>query len=246
LIRARDSWKVEVVPIKWARVFLKGVEKRQHILTQTAEILPGVTREGEEERLFRAMRPDYHPFVRFALISGLRFDNILTLTWDQIKWKEGYIEVRLKSEDPEGELFYLPITNAMLAILSAELGRHPIFVFTFLCRKADRRYGYRKGERYPFTKGGFWKVWDETRRAAGLWFGKKSPKNLRFHDLRHTAATRVGKTSNLKTVQKFLGHKKIATTARYAATDVEDVREALEKVDAAQPRHKLIVYRKKK
>jgi integrase len=66
-------------------------------------------------------------------------------------------------------------------------------------------------------------------KEAGLWYFKKSPDNFRFHDLRHTAATRaLAKCRNLKTVQKMLGHKKITTTGRYAQTLSEEVSAAME------------------
>ena len=42
-------------------------------------------------------------------------------------------------------------------------------------------------------------------------------KNFRFHDLRHTVATRlVEKGIDLVVVKEILGHSKIDTTMRYA------------------------------
>ncbi|MGB8017985.1 MAG: tyrosine-type recombinase/integrase, partial [Pseudolabrys sp.] len=50
------------------------------------------------------------------------------------------------------------------------------------------------------------------------------------HDLRHTAATRLGKggKANIKTVQRFLRHKDIASTVKYMHVFDEDVLEAME------------------
>jgi len=52
------------------------------------------------------------------------------------------------------------------------------------------------------------------------------------HDLRHHAATAVLRAprGNLKVVQKLLGHENIASTARYAHADDDDVLEALRHV----------------
>ncbi len=52
------------------------------------------------------------------------------------------------------------------------------------------------------------------------------------HDLRHHAATAVLRApkGNLKTVQKLLGHENIASTARYAHADDDDVLDALRHV----------------
>jgi len=56
--------------------------------------------------------------------------------------------------------------------------------------------------------------------------------NFRFHDTRHTTATRVLRKSNLRVVQKLLGHSDVKTTTKYAHALDEDVLAALE---AASP-----------
>jgi integrase len=53
---------------------------------------------------------------------------------------------------------------------------------------------------------------------------------LRFHDLRHTAATRmVERCGNIVAVSKILGHANISTTMRYSHPDksLEDALESL-------------------
>lgn len=58
-----------------------------------------------------------------------------------------------------------------------------------------------------------------------------SVKDFRWHDLRHTTATRVLRNGgNLRIVRKLLGHQRIETTARYAHVQIEDIAEALERV----------------
>ena len=117
----------------------------------------------------------------------------------------------------------------MTAVLSLERGRHPDRVFTYVCdrnrhdpRNASRQ---RKGQRYPFTHDGWRKAWKAALEAAGV-------ADFRFHDLRHTAGTRaLHAHRNLKTVQRMLGHKNIATTLRYTRSDIEDVRTAMEAVE---------------
>ncbi len=56
--------------------------------------------------------------------------------------------------------------------------------------------------------------------------------NFRFHDTRHTAATRILRVSNLRVAQKLLGHEDIKTTTKYAHAMVEDIRNGL---DAMSP-----------
>ncbi|MGV1780037.1 tyrosine-type recombinase/integrase [Agrobacterium vitis] len=57
-------------------------------------------------------------------------------------------------------------------------------------------------------------------------------ENFRFHDTRHTAATRVLRASNLRVAQKLLGHQDIATTTKYAHPMDDDIRTALNSATA--------------
>ena len=146
--------------------------------------------------------------------------NAARLTWSQVDFDNREILFRTKSKRPGGEVHTLPITQAMLVLLAEQRGGHPIYVFTYVCKRS--RGQRRKGERYPFSKNGWRKDWWRALEAAGI-------EDFRFHDLRHTAATRVLRDSNnLKVVQRMLGHSDIASTARYAHATTEDVRAAME------------------
>ena len=110
-------------------------------------------------------------------------------------------------------------------MLWAEKDRHPEKVFTYVARRTNQKQGLIKGERYPLSYEGF-KI--AARRAVQT----SGAKNFRFHDTRHTAATRTLRKSNLKVVQQLLGHANIQTTVKYAHAMNEDIRAAL---DAAGP-----------
>jgi integrase len=57
-------------------------------------------------------------------------------------------------------------------------------------------------------------------------------KNLRFHDLRHTFATRLVLAGvDLATVSKLLGHSTITMTMRYAHPTPEALKKAVSKLD---------------
>jgi integrase len=156
-----------------------------------------------------------------------------------VNWVNEFIEFRIKSKDPEREYHYLPITNRIRMILDRELGRHPSFVFTFVCRKNRHiRNKLVKGQRYPFSLGGWRADWYNALKLAGLWDERADRPAFRFHDLRHTAATRtLNETDNLKLVQEMLGHSRITTTERYAKLAIRKLRDGMDKADSAHSRH---------
>lgn len=213
-------WGKAVASIEWKRQFLIEPAPRDRTLSPE-----------EEDRLFAALRSDFHGLVRFALAAGLRLDNARTLRWSQVSWDEGLIRIRLKSKRPGGDVHAIPISRRIAAILSAEKGRHETFVFTYIqqrARSADTREHERiVGERRPFTKSGWRRMWMKALKEAEI-------SDFRFHDLRHTHATRLLRaTGNLALVKRMLGHRSIATTMRYAHSDAEDLKAGLERLEDA-------------
>lgn len=70
--------------------------------------------------------------------------------------------------------------------------------------------------------------------------------NLRIHDLRHTAVTRLMRAKgNLKLVQQLLRHGGIASTSRYAHVTQDDLRLAMEEVAAIESPEKFPNCRRK-
>ena len=226
VVIAARHWQAKVPEIAWGRVLLPEPDKAQTILSA-----------DKEAELFAALRTDYWPLVEFALLSGVRLENAIGLRWDRIDWQGRAITFRVKSRRPGGKLLMLPLTDGLAQLLAREQGRHREFVFTYVCRRNrhDPHHGVlqQKGARYPFTHDGWRKDWMAARDAIGL-------PALRFHDLRHTAATRtLAACGNLNVVKEMLGHADIATTTRYANSDTAQVRAAMEA--AQQPRAVRIV-----
>jgi integrase len=224
-LRAALNWaKNDGVPVpefRWKRdnILLPEAGEREHILS--AE---------EEDRLFAALRPDYHAFVDFALLSGMRLDNVVGLTWRQVDRAAAEIRLRVKG----GKQKAVAISAPMQAILEGERGHNFKRVFTYVCRRNrhDPHAGVcrNKGERYPFSHDGWRKEWTRALAEAGI-------EALRFHDLRHTFATRLLRlTGNLRLVQTALCHDDIATTVRYAKSDLGDVRAAMDKLSNLTPK----------
>jgi len=113
------------------------------------------------------------------------------------------------------------------------------YVFTFTAKRTldkvikRKRHRLVKGRRYPITRDGLRRVWDDLRRRAGL----IGDETFRFHDLRHDGATKVlRKTGNLKLTAKLLDHTDDTATVSktYAHTMRSDTAEALRDLAAAR------------
>jgi integrase len=180
----------------------------------------------QEAKVFAAIADDARDVVLFALISGWRRAEVIGLRWSDVDLTQAEARTRIKG----GDIVVRPLNSALVALIANQPKAGP-FVFTYVCRTArkgvGKKPGRRKGERYPFTTTALRTRWDEARQAAAI-------EGFRFHDLRHTAATRILRaTQNLATTAKVLHHRNLKTTLRYAHVLDDDVRRAQ---DAAMSR----------
>ena len=204
--RAKKTWKVPVGDIDWGRHMLREPKKHKH-----------KTSHEKKRRLLDAMRGDYEPAVRFALLTGCRRMGIVDLMWSSVDFTGRTITVTGKGDKTR----ILPMTDAVHTLLWSLKGNHAVSVFTYVARRTNKRLKLERGARYPITMEGFKTAWRRYREKSGV-------ENFRFHDTRHTAATRTLRTGNMKIVQRMLGHEDIATTAKYAHAMIEDMRVAME------------------
>lgn len=212
LRRARRTWKQPVQDIEWKDHFLEESQERVREAT-----------DGEEEVLEASMRSDYAPALRFALLTGCRRMEIVGLEWSRVDFFTRQFVVLGKRDRKRT----IPMTEEVYALLWGLKDHHPVAVFTYVVRRP--RKGQVKGARSPITKEGFKTEWRRTR-------GRTDVADFKFHDTRHTAATRLVRTTgNLKLAQKLLGHTEIATTSRYAHVTNDDLRAGLE---ASRPQKK--------
>lgn len=202
-------------------------EFSEHRLEEPEERVRSLTTE-EQERLTEALWPDLRPALAFSLVTGVRLGNAIGLTWKMLDLQRNKITLKVKSKKPGGKTLVLPVTKEIRRIVEEQLGQHPIYVFTYECRRTSLKNQRMKGERYPFSKTGWRRDWKLALKKAGI-------DDYRWHDNRHTAATRLlDATGNLKLVQRLLGHSDIETTTKYAHTDSDQLEEGMERASAAQ------------
>jgi integrase len=131
-----------------------------------------------------------------ALNTGMRRGELLSLKWDNLDLKHGFI--LLEQEDTKnGERREIPINETLRRTLEA-LPRRLDGGNVFFNPETDKPY--------------------QTLSAAFIKACEKAGiQDFRFHDLRHTfASILVMAGKDLTTVKELLGHKTLAMTLRYA------------------------------
>ncbi|MGH9755246.1 MAG: integrase [Blastocatellia bacterium] len=171
-----------------------------------------LTRE-EEARLLAACetrsRAHVRPILIAALDTGLRKGELLKLKWSDVDLVSGLIRLRATTTKTEQ-----PRTVGMTVRLRAELER----LWTVSPRDASMLvFGIKSDIKRGFASA---------CKAAGI-------EDLRFHDLRHVATTRLVETKALHTAEamKITGHTQERTFARYVNPQDETARRAAEALD---------------
>jgi excisionase family DNA binding protein len=161
--------------------------------------------QDEETKLFQASATHLRPILTLALHSGMRLGEILSLTWTQIDLKKGLIRVeRTKS----GLSRLIPVNSALYGDLRATRGQSSS-AFLFRNAKTEKPLGSVKT------------AFKAACRRAGI-------SGLRFHDLRHTFASRlVERGADLITVKELLGHSSVKITERYTHSQSEQKKSAV-------------------
>jgi len=167
----------------------------------------------DEEVKLLAASPDWlREILTFALNTGMRKGEILSLQWRDLDLVRSVLVV-MKSKNRERRT--LPLNGRIFELLMAKQKEGTAgdgFVFS---TSRGTRINARNLSRAFYV----------ARKKAGL-------DNFRFHDLRHTFATRLVQAGvDLYKVQRLLGHKSPAMTQRYAHHSPESLRDGVGVLD---------------
>jgi integrase len=169
----------------------------------------------EQTRLFAKLRPDLHPLALLALMTGARRAELCNLKWSDVDLQTSRLRFTIKGS----AALSFPINPELRAMLTslprAETPQDRAYVLTYV----DEQTGHRR--RISPNGGGIHGDFHNAVIEAEI-------LDFRFHDLRHTFATRMlRQTGNLKLVSRLLGHTTVETTARYAHVLDADLAEAM-------------------
>lgn len=187
---------------------VQPIQWKEHILKEPAERIRELTAD-EETRLFAALPAAYHVVIKVVLRTGLRLSEIALLRTHQIDWGNRCLVFTGKGD----QRLTVPMSNEVRNLLWSIKGQHKTAVFLN-------------------TEGNPLRVMTLSS-AVRRSLKRAKIVDFRFHDTRHTAATRLLRSSgNLKMAQRLLNHKEISTTTKYAHVLDADLRRELEVLEA--------------
>ncbi|MGH9787608.1 MAG: tyrosine-type recombinase/integrase, partial [Candidatus Acidiferrales bacterium] len=179
-------------------------------LLREDNIVERILSPEEEERLLAEAHPGLKPVLITALNTGMRLGELLSLTWADVDLSRRLITVR---HTKNGRVRRLPINDGLLEALKALHRKSSKAEYVFCSRRNGDR---RKSVRTTF---------ETAIRRAGI-------SKLRFHDLRHTFATRlVAAGVDIVTVKELMGHRDISMTMRYAHSAPERSLDAVRRLE---------------
>ena len=170
----------------------------------------------EEGRLLAACAPWLRDVVQFALGTGMRMGEILSLSWRGVDLTRRTVMV---FQSKNGERRTIPLNQTVLSLIK-ERG-------TLRSLSTDLVF---PSKTHTSLESG------HLRRAFRLALKKARIEEFHFHDLRHTFATRLVQAGvELYKVQRLLGHKSPMMTQRYAHHYPESLRDGVEVLDRLKP-----------
>ena len=166
--------------------------------------------DDEEGRLMKVLPADEdRERVIVLLQTGFRRSELLGLRWRDVDFKGGVLTI---PEAKNGEARHVPMTSTVRTILSGRPRSLDGGALVFPNAEGHRDLRWAK----KTVPGAF--------RAAQI-------KDFRFHDLRHSFASRLAMEGvDLMTIRDLMGHKTIAMTLRYSHLSPGHRRTAIERL----------------
>jgi integrase len=159
----------------------------------------------EINRLIDAAAGHLKPILIIAVSTGMRKGEIFNLRWSDIDFVDHYIHIK---KTKSNVMRKVPM-NGVVATTLKNIERKSEFIFPSFWSKKHKHIME------------VFRLFKAACKKAGI-------RDLRFHDLRHTAATlMVTGGIPLVTVSQILGHATIHMTMKYAHPTPEDKRKAV-------------------
>jgi integrase len=133
--------------------------------------------EAETERLLDALPKKYRAVVTFAILTGLRRGEIFKLEWQDVDLEGRILTVR---EPKEGKIKRLPISEPVYGLLAS----------------LASPFGDGVGHEHPHERVFPFDAHNFVNRVFIPAVRRAEIQDFRFHDLRHTFASRLERYPN--------------------------------------------------
>lgn len=195
LNRAHKEWGwLETMPI----IRMRKVENRR---------IRWLTKE-EAARLLKELPPHLKDMAAFTLATGLRESNVTQLKWSQINLDNGHALIH-PEESKTNRAIPVPLNKKAKAIISAQKGNNPVYVFTYQGEPVTRCNNH---------------AWKKALLRAGI-------VDFRWHDLRHTwASWHVQSGTALHELQQLGGWSNYEMVLRYVHLSSAHLKVAAERI----------------
>lgn len=161
--------------------------------------------EEEKRLLDSATNPLWlRPLLFLALHTGMRRGEMLDLKWNDLDFSRKLIVIQ---RSKNGEKRSIPMSMTLCSVF------------------AGLKIRDISGRVFPIAVRSLREAFSKTLRRAGI-------EDFRFHDLRHTFATKLVQNGvDIYKVKELLGHKTLAMTMRYSHHYPESLRTSVEVLD---------------
>ena len=147
----------------------------------------------EEEKLLETCSANLRSIIQFALETAMRREEIASLRWEQVDFKQRVVYL---SETKNGESRCVPLSPKAIEILQSMLPENVTSIY---------------GNVFNRNSDSISKAFSRACKRANI-------EDLRFHDLRHEATSRLFENTDLDVmeIRSITGHKSMQMLARYS------------------------------
>lgn len=198
--------KVFNIGIAWGYASSNPVRKVK-LYSEKENIRERILMEDEEKRLLDASPSYLKSMIMVGLYTGMRKGEVFKLKWQNVDFDRKQISIKESKSSKERKIPINSILFSLLYALKAQNGQSE-HVFP------------NPATGMPYT---------DIKRSFGTACENADIEDLRYHDLRHTFATRlVRRGVDLVIVKELLGHASIVTTQRYLHSQADVKLQAVE------------------
>ena len=209
IYRAYDN---DLVSLDTVRTF----QKVKKLLRRNSNARDMVITGNQFKAIMKHITPYAKPIVAMAYYTGMRREEILSLTWDKVDMKKKVIRLEA-SDTKDNEPRTIPICDELYRMIK-RIPRSITLPYVFLYR----------GQKVKDIRTAF----SNACERASIPYGRGSKGGITLHDLRHTFNTNMRKAGVSESViMEITGHATREMFDRYNTIDLKDARDAITRME---------------